>query len=512
MTDKDQGEIELQVVMDTVLDGLLTIDSSGEIHSCNAAAVRIFGYERLEMIGNNVRMLMPPPYHAQHDSYIRNYLETGERKVIGIGREVTARRKDGSTFPMELGINEMKADGRRMFVGTIRDITERKEMDRMKDEFVSTVNHEIRTPLSSIYGSVQLLNETARSRLDPRSVRLMDICLQNCARLSRIVDDILDLEKIMAGKIDYHFEVLEVGPLVQDVVDRHLGMAERFGVSFETELDVGPLFVNVDPSRFNQALVNLLSNAAKYSPVGELIKISAVREDAHVRISVSDKGPGIPVSFREKIFERFARADGSTTRKVGGSGLGLNITKTLIEAFGGRVAFDTVEGEGSTFHFILPIHAEAPHEEASTLRRILYLEDDDSIAELTIMVLQEIAGFEVFHCKSGREALEAVDAFEPQLLLLDVMLPDMDGPQTLAQIRAHVPHRDIPAIFMTARAQVHEQKNYLALGACGVIVKPFDPITLSERVQAMWDAATEMGNPTVSERIRSQPETIRVAN
>ena len=314
--------------MDTVLDGVMTIDSAAVIQSFNAAAVRIFGYEPQEVIGHNVRMLMPEPYHAQHDTYVRNYLETGERKVIGIGREVSARRKDGSIFPMELGVNEMKLDGRRMFVGTIRDITERKEIDRMKDEFVSTVSHELRTPLSSIYGSIRLLHDRADGQLDEKSARLLDLAQLNCARLTKIVDDILDLEKIMAGKIDYNFEVVAVRTLVQDVVDRHFGLAESFGVSFDTQLDVDGLFVNVDPSRFNQALVNLLSNAAKYSPQGEVVVVRAWCEGDFVRISVSDKGPGIPASFKDKIFERFARADGSTTRKVGGNGLGLNVSKS----------------------------------------------------------------------------------------------------------------------------------------------------------------------------------------
>ena len=602
----------LRTVMDTVLDGLITIDSKGNILSFNAAAERIFGYEPSEVIGRNVRMLMPEPYRAEHDGYVRNYLETGDRKVIGIGREVSAQRKDGSVFPMELGINEMSLGGERMFVGTIRDmtaikhatekmlmsawvvdssqdailtkdlngiitswnggaenlfgytreeaigqhvsllspddrqdevhdivadiregthverleterrhkgggivpisvtispirdadgdvvgasaiardITERRQMDRMKDEFVSTVNHELRTPLSSIYGSIRLLNDWTAHRLDEKSAHLLDVAQKNCARLTRLVDDILDLEKIIAGKMDYHLEAVEARSLLQDIIDRHVALAERFGIVFRTEFDVDGIFLNVDPSRFNQALVNLLSNASKFSPAGETVTISAKREGDSVRISVSDNGPGIPDSFREKVFERFARADGSTTQKVGGTGLGLNITKTLIEAFGGSISFDTEEGVGTTFYLLLPIH----HEEsvaANRLKRILYLEDDESIADLALMALRDIAGFEVRHCATGRQAVAAAAEFAPQLLLFDVMLPDMDGPQTLAEIRALPDPVDAPVVFMTAKAQVHEQNAYLATGACGVIVKPFDPLTLGDRLETFWSAALD---------------------
>jgi CheY-like chemotaxis protein len=279
---------------------------------------------------------------------------------------------------------------------------------------------------------------------------------------------------------------VDVGPLVQDIVDRHFGLAERFGVQFRARLDVAGVKVHLDPSRFNQALVNLLSNAAKYSTRGDVVDVTARREGSLVRISVSDHGPGIPKEFRSRVFERFARADGSNTRKAGGSGLGLSITKTLIEAFGGAVTFETEDGKGTTFHFLLPAHMDESAGDDG-LRRILYLEDDESIAELVSMALGDMAGFDILHCATGRVAVDAVAGFRPQLLLLDVMLPDMDGPQTLAEIRK-VKGGGAPVIFMTAKAQVHEQKAYLDLGACAVIAKPFDPLELAEQIRGIWES------------------------
>jgi light-regulated signal transduction histidine kinase (bacteriophytochrome) len=234
-------------------------------------------------------------------------------------------------------------------------IEDLRRTEAIKDEFVSTVNHELRTPLTSLFASLQLFGASTAGKLDAKSERLLGLARTSCTRLTGLVNDILDLEKIAAGKMDYHMEPIAAGPLIQDVVDRHRALAARHGVRFKTNLRVKGLMVCVDPSRFNQALVNLLSNAAKYSAPGDQVEIVASREGkAAIRISVTDHGPGIPEAFRERIFGRFAQADTSTTRKVGGSGLGLNITRNLIEAFGGSVSFDSVEGRGSTFHFVVP--------------------------------------------------------------------------------------------------------------------------------------------------------------
>jgi signal transduction histidine kinase len=244
-----------------------------------------------------------------------------------------------------------------------QDLTERKHAEMIKDEFVSTVNHELRTPLTSIFGSLRLLGATSAGKLDPKSARLLEVAQISCNQLRRLVDDILDLEKITAGKMDHHMETMAAGPLIQDIVNRHAAIADQHAIRFNSRLEVKNLSIRVDPNRFNQALVNLLSNAAKYSPSGGQVDIVAKREGAgSIRISVTDHGPGIPEAFRAKIFSRFAQADNSTTRKVGGSGLGLNITKTLIEAFGGTVSFDSIEGQGATFHFVLPIHHSTTRE------------------------------------------------------------------------------------------------------------------------------------------------------
>ena len=240
------------------------------------------------------------------------------------------------------------------------NITERKQMEIMKDEFVSTVNHELRTPLTSIQGSLGLLSVKARESLDEKGKRLLQLSYDNCAHLTHLVNDILDIEKIAAGKMEYKLETVELNALVKDIVERHMGYADKYDVSFKIGLEDQEVFCRLDRSRFNQALVNLLSNAAKFSPAGGVVRFGVRRQDdGNVRVQVADDGPGISNAFRHKIFERFAQEDSSSTRTKSGTGLGLSITKSIIEAFGGTVGFDSIPGKGATFYFILPVEHDA---------------------------------------------------------------------------------------------------------------------------------------------------------
>jgi len=355
--DLEASELTMKTVFDNVADGLLVIDQYGMITTANPALCEIFGYSSEELIGQNVRLLMPREISERPDDILANYRATGKRTVIGQTVEVPGRTNSGATIPLELTISEMTLGGEPYFCGLIRDITERKQMETMKDEFISTVNHELRTPLTSIHGALSLLeHRLSDTEIDEKTRSFLSMARNSCDRLAHLVNDILDLEKIAAGRMEYRLEVLDTDRLVKDIVDRHLGLAEQYGVRFELELGSADASIEVDPNRFNQALVNLLSNAAKYSPKGDTVTIRTnAGEDGQVHISVSDNGPGIPEDFREKVFERFAQADSSATRKVGGTGLGLHITKNLIDAFGGSVSFDTVEGAGTTFCFKLPV-------------------------------------------------------------------------------------------------------------------------------------------------------------
>lgn len=354
------SEARAQAVIKTVVDGIITIDESGTIRDFNPACEQLFGYSRDEVVGRNIGMLMPSSDAAQHDAYLTRFQQSkGDSKVVGKGRDLIGLRKDGSTFFMELSVSRTNIGRSRYFTGILRDVTARKEMEIMKNEFVSTVNHELRTPLTTIRGALGLLKATSAHLLDAKSKRLLELSYDGCGRLAHLVNDILDMEKIEAGKMDYRLERLEISELVQEIVERHTSYAHLHNVRFVVHPAPVPLHAIVDPSRFNQAVVNLLSNAAKFSPPGSEVTFTVNAEDGdRVTLRVTDHGPGIPREFRDKIFGKFAQADSSNTRSQGGSGLGLNIAKSIIVAFGGDITFTTQLGRGTTFCISLPLAEE----------------------------------------------------------------------------------------------------------------------------------------------------------
>ena len=363
------SEARAQEVIETVVDGIITIDERGIICDYNPACERLFGYGREEVVGRDVGMLMPEGDGSAHQAYLTRLSRgPGEGpddtrvvgRTVGRGRDLVARRKDGSTFILELSVSHTHYGNQRFFTGILRDITARKEMEVMKNEFVSTVNHELRTPLTTIRGALGLLKTTSAHLLDAKSARLLDLSYDSCGRLAHLVDDILDMEKIEAGKMDYRLERQEINTLVREIVERHTSYADQYDVRFTVLCAPEPLHCRVDPSRFNQALVNLLSNAAKFSPRGGEVIFAIGREGESVTIRVTDQGPGIPREFRDKIFGKFAQADASSTRARGGSGLGLNIARAIILAFEGEITFTTRLGQGTTFCIRLPRDVELP--------------------------------------------------------------------------------------------------------------------------------------------------------
>lgn len=355
LTAELQGrEARIRAILETVVDGIVTIDAAGMIETFNTSAERIFEYTADEVVGENVKLLMPAPYRDAHDGYLHSYLATGDARVIGIGREVTGRRKNGTTFPMELAVNEMAVSEQRMFTGIVRDITHRKAVDRMKNEFISTVNHELRTPLTSIKGSLGLLQGGVLGALPAAARGMIDVALDNTDRLVRLINDMLDIEKIEAGKMEFRTESIRLTWLIEQTLKATHGYAAEHNIRFEVTDPAIDAEVEGDVDRLTQVLTNLLSNAAKFSPEGGVVEISVAHDAGRVRVMVTDHGAGIPEAYRERIFDRFSQADSSDTRENGGTGLGLYISKAIVEHHGGMIGFESEEGVGSNFYFELP--------------------------------------------------------------------------------------------------------------------------------------------------------------
>jgi signal transduction histidine kinase len=229
-----------------------------------------------------------------------------------------------------------------------------EEQERLKDEFVSTVSHELRTPLTSIRGSLSLLSGGVAGPLAPPVAELVGIAHKNSERLLRLINDILDLDKVESGKLDLHQEPAELAPLLVQAVEAHRGYADEYGVCMEAVLEAPGARARVDADRLGQVLANLLSNAIKFSPRGERVTVRLSRQGPGLRVGVEDRGPGVPEAFRARIFQKFAQADGSDARRRNGTGLGLSIARALVERQGGTLDFASAPGAGTTFWFDLP--------------------------------------------------------------------------------------------------------------------------------------------------------------
>ena len=354
LSQKESSDKMVGLILDSAVDGIVTIDEMGIMKSFNPAAERIFGYALDEVIDKNIKMLMPSPYSDLHDNYLKHYRDTGERKIIGIGREVLGLRKDGSTFPLDLAVSELDMDGVRMFTGIVRDITERKMMERMKNEFVSTVSHELRTPLTSIRGSLGVIQGGVVGELTEKGSQLVNIAVNNCDRLVRLINDILDIEKMESGMMEFNFSKVDITSLIERVLESNRAFAEQHDASLEFDVQSTNVWAKCDSDRFDQVLTNLLSNAIKYSPEGGAVTLSLNFDEERMIIEVIDQGAGVPESFRARLFEKFAMADGSDTRLTKGTGLGLSISQAIVERHGGAISYVDRDGIGSCFQIRMP--------------------------------------------------------------------------------------------------------------------------------------------------------------
>jgi PAS domain S-box-containing protein len=477
-----------QTILDNVIDGIITIDSRGIVQSFNRAGETIFGYMADEIIGRNINMLMPEPYRSEHDSYLKNYHATGIGHIIGIGREVEGRRKDGTVFPMDLAVSRSTHHGQPLFIGLVRDITERKRMELMKTEFVSTVSHELRTPLTSITGALGLIAGGALGALPEKAKLMLDIAYKNSKRLALLINDLLDMEKLTAGKMQLDIQPQPLMPLVEQTLEAVSAFGEQYQVSFKLIERADDVHVRVDSGRLQQVLSNFLSNAAKFSPLGAEVEIAVRLRKNVVQVEVIDHGPGIPDNFRSHIFQKFSQADSSDTRQKGGTGLGLTISKELIERMNGLIGFDSEEGKGARFYFCMPVWQEQEMAQKSVIMpilgvpRLLVVEVDPDIAELLSIMLNR-AGYQVDVADNGELALNYLAHNEYSAMIMDLMLPNQDGISLIRQIRNQTDSEALPIIVVSAFTEEGKLAINGDFNAIDWIVKPFDETRLIAAVR-----------------------------
>ena len=344
-----QSERRQRSIVDNMVDGLITIDEKGCVISFNRAASKIFGYQPNDIIGNNIKMLMSEPHHTMHDGYLERYSKSGVKNIIGVSSEVEGLRKDGSVFPLELAVSEMILDSKKIYTGVLRDITERKQVEKLKNNFVSTVSHELRTPLTSIRGSLGLITGGALGEVSSKINEMLLMAGNNAERLLLLINDILDMQKIEIGEISFFFDEIELSTLIEESINVSERLSKEYGVKFLFGHKLKDVYVYADKARLIQVIVNLLSNAVKFSPKGSTVNISLYRKNQSLFISVADSGPGIPEGFQPMLFDKFTQYDSSATRVNGGAGLGLTISRAIIERHNGSLTYITSEETGTVF-------------------------------------------------------------------------------------------------------------------------------------------------------------------
>ncbi|MCB4795212.1 CHASE domain-containing protein [Pseudomonas sp. NP21570] len=339
--------------------------------------------------------------------------------------------------------------------GTLMDLTERKRVEQMKNDFVSTVSHELRTPLTSISGALGLIVGGALGSAPPTMQQMLEIAYRNSLRLGHLINDLLDMEKIAAGKMSFELREHSLGDLLDESLASNQALCEQHGVRCTLEHPTDVL-VWVDGLRLQQVLGNFLSNAVKFTPEGGEIRLHSSLRGTKVRISVTDQGPGIPEAFRSRVFEKFAQADASDSRQKSGTGLGLAITKELIERMGGTVGFDCVPGQGTTFWCELPIQIPPAESDCRDGQpRILVVEDEPDTGRLLHMMLRE-GGYGVERVQSLHQAREKLAASHYEAMTLDLHLPDGSGMQLIDELRDQPAMQDLPIVVISAAHQFEQ--------------------------------------------------------
>lgn len=348
-----ESENRIRTVVDNVIEGIMTVDQRGMIRSVNYASQKLFNADAEDLVGQHIGELALRDEREGDVHPLVTFILSGEAHESGQFREFDGVGHNGIRFPMEVGARQVVTDHEVFYVVILRDISDRKEMDRMKSEFVSTVSHELRTPLTSIRGTLGLVMGGAVGELPDKVRDMVEIAERNTLRLAELVNDILDMEKIDSGRMEVVLRPLEIKQLVEQAIQDNAAYAEQFDVVLLLSHEAVSARVAADETRVMQVMANLLSNAVKFSPSGSQVKISIEDTEGGVKISVADRGVGIPNEFRARIFERFTQADSSDKRRTGGTGLGLSISAAIIEAHGGMLDFDSVVGEGTSFYFDL---------------------------------------------------------------------------------------------------------------------------------------------------------------
>ncbi|TKB75527.1 MAG: response regulator [Nitrospira sp.] len=542
----ESSESRLRKTIDTALDAVVTIDAGGAIVTWNIQAEVIFGWSEQEVVGEPLEsIIIPARYREAHRQELAQFRESRETSLLNRRVELTAMRKDGAEFPVEWSMTAISVDGGYVLSSFIRDITERKQAEeaqgkyraqleleavmrtetlkaleeaknlaeaasKVKSEFLAHISHEIRTPMNGILGMTELLRQTP---LSTKQGHFVDTVYRSGAALLKLLNDVLDLSKVEAGKVELERIRFDLNKTVREVVDLFVDQAEGKGIELTCVLDESvPSVLQGDPVRLQQVLMNLVSNALKFTEHGSVTLTVTIEEGsashATVRFEVQDTGIGVAPDAHAKIFHPFSQADGSTARKFGGTGLGLSIVKQLILLMEGTVGVKSEAGQGATFWctarlakvsgstreagkrfperrgVLLPTAPPQLPDPRITGARILLAEDNPVNREVAVCMLEQL-GCQVMAVEHGQEAVMQAESSQFDLVLMDCQMPAMDGFSATKAIREGEQRtgRHMTIVALTAHAIDNHRERCLAAGMDDYMSKPFTQAELGEMVQ-----------------------------
>jgi len=462
-----KSEETFRAAMGAASIGMALVQPDGRFMKVNDALCTLLGYPESELLANDFQSIT-------HEDDLDRDLGLLRQALAGqLGAYRMEKRyyhKSGRVIWALLSVSLVRdVSGKPdYFVAQIQDITDQREAERIKSEFISVVSHELRTPLTSIRGSLGLILGAFSASLPEKAARLVSIAHQNCERLIPLINDILDIDKIASGKMRFEMQETSLAQVMKRAVETTEPFAQRYEAQLELQPVAADIRITVDEDRFVQAVCNLISNACKFSPQRGKVVIAAGVASGQVHLSVSDNGPGIPEEFRGRVFERFSQADSSAVRRAGGTGLGLHITRQIVERMNGRIGFETDLGKGTTFwmEFPLVVHSAAagtagtvaPETSAqANLPRILHVEDDVDLGRVLAVSLQGRAEVELAMSLSRAEQLLRQRRFD--LILLDIDLPDGSGLDLLDRLES-LTGSAMPVVILCAEsppAEVHSR-------------------------------------------------------